>query len=204
MQPATNHPHLIIGVGGAGGNIVEQMACQLTHADYLLVNTDADSLERRSSLQCLLIGRAVTSGHGAKRSMTLGQRAARSSMGALMRVCHGHERVILLAGLAGGTGAGSTLELAEELQRQGIWVGIVGVRPFDFEGESARMNTEMVLEKLSIMRIPNVVLALKDALEMMGTAGSLLDGVSRLDALVIQRAKELLQAGACHDGCSVQ
>lgn len=201
MQPVTSHRNLIIGMGGAGGNMAARMAEQFTQADYLLVNTDDAVLARTPSLPCLLIGPSITHGHGARRSMALGRDAARSSMDALMRACHGHARAIILAGLAGGTGAGSTLELAGELQRQGMWVGVVGVRPFDFEGKAARMNAEMALEQLSIMHIPKAVLELKDALPSMGASGSLLDGLARLDALAIQRGIELLQA---EDGPSGQ
>lgn len=184
---------LVIGVGGAGGVLATRMAGTFEQANYLAMDSDAKALARLGRIPTFPIGARVTGGHGAKRSMDLGRLALRSSLKDVQSACRGHASVLLLAGLAGGTGSGATLELADELLRMGTPVGVVGVRPFDFEGEKARMNSEHALEQLSIMGLPKVVLGLNETLDLETSKGSLFDGMTNLEERAVHKAMEMLR-----------
>ncbi|MDD3609789.1 MAG: hypothetical protein PHI49_08550 [Halothiobacillaceae bacterium] len=183
---------LVIGMGGAGSVLAERMAGTFAQADYLAIDTDAKALARLGRIPTLPIGARVTGGHGARRSIELGRLALLSSLKDVQSACREFESVLLLAGLAGGTGSGATLELADELLQMGTPVGVVGVRPFDFEGEKARMNTEHALEQLSIMGIPKVVLGLNETLDLQTPGSNLFDSMTNLEERAIDKAIGLL------------
>jgi cell division protein FtsZ len=156
----------VIGVGGAGGNAVNNMiASNIVGVDLLVANTDAQDLERSKCKNRILLGPSVTRGNGCGGDPSLGERACEESIKELKDALCDADMVFIAAGMGGGTGTGACPIIAKalrELQREdeGILTVAVVTKPFPFEG-SARMTRAVEgIEKLkshvdSIIVLPN-------------------------------------------------
>ena len=125
------HPVVVMGVGGAGGHMLERIAqwYAATHARFVAVNTDREAL-KNLGYSHVLIG---TSGQAATR-LEQGRAAAIHSAADIARTLHGTGELILLCGLGGGTGSGATPEIASIAMRIGINVRVVATMPWQWEG----------------------------------------------------------------------
>lgn len=152
---------LVVGVGGAGVNAVDNMAAQgLKDVAFLGVNTDAQALSLSSCENKLLIGRNVTKNLGTGGNPYLGEQAALEDRENLRASMEGSDLVFITAGLGGGTGSGASPVIAELARECGALTVAITTKPFDFEGPQRRRHGDtgqMELRKRvdTLITIPN-------------------------------------------------
>ena len=131
----------VIGVGGAGGNAVNNMvASELNGVSFFVANTDAQALSRSLVSERIQLGVALTQGLGAGANPEVGKAAAEETVEKLADCLKGLHLLFITAGMGGGTGTGAAPVIAKLAKEMGILtVGVVS-KPFQFEG-SKRMRT---------------------------------------------------------------
>lgn len=151
----------VIGIGGAGCNAINNMiATQLKGVEFIVANTDAQSLSMSNAERRIQLGANLTEGLGAGARPEVGEAAAREAEEDVRAEIAGSHMVFIAAGMGGGTGTGAAAVIAEIARDLGILtVGIVS-KPFQFEG-ARRMRTAdagiAALEKVvdTLIVIPN-------------------------------------------------
>ena len=151
----------VIGVGGAGNNVVNRMlAAGVGGVDFVVVNTDKQDLNKSNCKNKLQIGEKLTGGMGAGSKPEIGRKSAEESRSAIAKVLEGTDMVFITAGMGGGTGTGAAPIVADLAHEAGILtVGIV-TKPFKFEGANRMRQAEQGIEELggrvdSLVIIPN-------------------------------------------------
>jgi cell division protein FtsZ len=151
----------VLGVGGAGGNAVNNMiASKLEGVEFLVANTDAQALAQSKAERCLQIGPMVTSGLGAGAKPEIGRASAEETLDEMLDQLSGSHMVFITAGMGGGTGTGAAPVIARAVREQGmLTVGVV-TKPFAFEGERRMRIAERGIEELqafvdTLIIIPN-------------------------------------------------
>lgn len=131
----------VIGVGGAGGNAVNNMIrSNLEGVDFVAANTDAQALEQSSASTKIQLGLGLTQGLGAGSKPETGRSAAEESRDEIEKVIKGSNMVFVTAGMGGGTGTGAAPTVAQVARDLGILTVGVVTKPFMFEG-AHRMRT---------------------------------------------------------------
>jgi len=152
---------LVVGVGGAGVNAVDNMSVQgLKDVSFLAVNTDAQALSLSSCPRKMLIGRNVTKNLGTGGNPYLGEQAALEDREKIREAMEGSDLVFITAGLGGGTGSGASPVLAEIAKENGALTVAITTKPFDFEGPQRRRHadtgqTELRKRVDTLITIPN-------------------------------------------------
>ena len=151
----------VIGVGGAGGNAVNNMISSgLQGAKFFVTNTDAQALDFSLAENKIQLGVHTTRGLGAGASPDVGAAAAEESADEIISFLEGSNMVFITAGMGGGTGTGAAPVIARLAQEMGILTVGVVTKPFSFEG-AHRMRTAdsgiMELQKYvdTLIVIPN-------------------------------------------------
>jgi len=152
---------LVFGVGGAGGNAVNNMvASQLEGVDFLVANTDAQALVHSKAEHRLQLGGKLTQGLGAGSRPDIGEAAAEESTDEIKRVLAESHMVFITAGMGGGTGTGAAPIIAKIAREMGILTVGVITKPFAFEGPRRMRIAEEGIDKLknyvdTMIVIPN-------------------------------------------------
>ena len=151
----------VIGVGGAGGNAVNNMIQMgLEGVEFVVANSDAQALAHSAAERKIQMGTDVTKGLGAGSNPSIGRAAAEESLDEIINHLQDANMVFVTAGLGGGTGTGASPVIAKMAREHGILTVGVVTKPFQFEGVN-RMNTaEVGLEELqqyvdTLLIIPN-------------------------------------------------
>ncbi|MBC6441348.1 MAG: cell division protein FtsZ [Rhodospirillales bacterium] len=151
----------VIGVGGAGGNAVNNMILSgLQGVDFVVANTDAQALEQSQAERRIQLGVSITQGLGAGSRPDIGKAAAEEAMEQIMEQLIGSHMVFITAGMGGGTGTGATSVVARAAREQGmLTVGVV-TKPFHFEGQQRMRLAEEGMAELqqyvdTLIMIPN-------------------------------------------------
>ena len=129
----------VIGVGGAGCSVVNDIYWDLPSVDTIAVNTDKDTLLRIDADRKLFICKAVTNGEGTRGDSLLGKKCAQAHMEEIRDVLSNYDVVYIVAGMGGGTGSGAAPIIAEIAQRLNLVVFSIAINPFSFE--TARTRT---------------------------------------------------------------
>lgn len=152
---------VVIGVGGAGGNAVNNMiAAGLDGVDFIVANTDAQALALSSASRKVQMGSGITQGLGAGMRPEIGEQSAEESLDEIMEHLDGAHMLFVAAGMGGGTGTGAAPVIARAARDRGILtVGIV-TKPFMFEGSRRMKLAEQGIENLyssvdTMITIPN-------------------------------------------------
>lgn len=151
----------VVGVGGAGGNAVNNMiSSNLEGCEFLVCNTDAQALEGSLSPHKIQLGVNVTRGLGAGANPDIGARAADESIDEIMSYLEGSNMVFVTAGMGGGTGTGAAAVIAQAAREAGILTIGVVTKPFHFEGTHRMKLAEGGIEELqrfvdTLIVIPN-------------------------------------------------
>jgi len=151
----------VIGVGGAGGNAVNNMIdAKLQGIKFIAVNTDAQDLEASRAPIKIQIGEKLTEGLGAGANPEIGRQAALENIDALRSSVADSHMVFITAGLGGGTGTGAAPVIAEACKEAGALAVAVVTKPFSFEGKKRAKEAEAgfeVLKKVvdTLIAIPN-------------------------------------------------
>ncbi len=151
----------VLGVGGAGGNAVNNMiAAKLEGVEFVVANTDAQALSQSRAQRRIQMGARITEGLGAGARPDVGRAAAEESLDEIMQQLAGSHMVFITAGMGGGTGTGAAPVIARAVREQGILTVGVVTKPFAFEGEKRMRFAERGLEELqayvdTLLIIPN-------------------------------------------------
>ncbi len=152
---------LVFGVGGAGGNAVNNMIdASLEGVDFVVANTDAQALARSRSERRVQMGAAITEGLGAGARPEVGQQAAEDSLAEITEQLQGAHMVFITAGMGGGTGTGAAPVIARAARELNILTVGVITKPFQFEGSRRMRLAEEGIERLqqhvdTLIIIPN-------------------------------------------------
>ncbi|MGB8059927.1 MAG: cell division protein FtsZ [Pseudolabrys sp.] len=151
----------VFGVGGAGGNAVNNMiAAGLQGVDFVVANTDAQALTKSKSERIIQMGAGVTQGLGAGSQPELGRAAAEEAIDAIREHLTGSHMMFVTAGMGGGTGTGAAPVIAEAARELGILTVGVVTKPFNFEGQRRMRLAEAGIVELqkvvdTLLIIPN-------------------------------------------------
>ena len=151
----------VIGVGGAGGNAVNNMILsRLEGVEFMVANTDAQSLGQSRTERRIQLGTAATQGLGAGSRPDIGRAAAEESIEEILGQIGGANMVFITAGMGGGTGTGAAPVIARAAREKGILTVGVVTKPFHFEGAHRMRTAEAGIEELqqyvdTLIIIPN-------------------------------------------------
>lgn len=151
----------VIGVGGAGGNAVNNMiASNLEGVNFVVANTDAQALDHSLTERTIQLGAGITKGLGAGASPDVGRAAAEEARDEVSAYIEGSNMVFITAGMGGGTGTGAAPVIARIAKEQGILTVGVVTKPFQFEGTHRMRLAESGLKELqdyvdTLIVIPN-------------------------------------------------
>jgi len=142
----------VIGVGGAGGNAVNNMIdARLQGVKFIAINTDAQDLEASRAPIKIQIGEKLTEGLGAGANPEIGRQAALESVDTMRSSLQDSHMIFITAGLGGGTGTGAAPVIAEACKDAGALTVAVVTKPFGFEGKKRTRQAEAGLETLKSM-----------------------------------------------------
>lgn len=151
----------VFGVGGAGGNAVNNMiTAGLQGVDFVVANTDAQALTMSKAQRIVQMGTAVTQGLGAGSQPNVGAAAAEEVIDELRDHLSGANMVFVTAGMGGGTGTGAAPVIAKTARDMGILTVGVVTKPFHFEGGRRMRTAEAGIAELhkvvdTLLIIPN-------------------------------------------------
>ncbi|MFK7746489.1 MAG: cell division protein FtsZ [Roseobacter sp.] len=151
----------VFGVGGAGGNAVNNMIeKELDGVDFVVANTDAQALQQAKSDNRVQLGVKVTEGLGAGARATVGAAAAEESIEEIVDHLAGAHMCFITAGMGGGTGTGAAPIIAQAARELGVLTVGVVTKPFQFEGAKRMRQAEDGVEALqkvvdTLIIIPN-------------------------------------------------
>ncbi len=151
----------VIGVGGAGGNAVNNMIdAKLRGVKFIVANTDAQALEASKAEVKIQIGKELTEGLGAGADPSKGRDAALESMDEIREALADSHMVFITAGFGGGTGTGAAPVIADICKDLGVLTVAVASKPFSFEGKKREKQALEGLDKLhgitdTVITIPN-------------------------------------------------
>ncbi len=151
----------VFGVGGAGGNAVNNMIeSRLDGVEFVVANTDAQALAQNASERRIQMGTALTQGLGAGSQPQIGAAAAEEALPEILDHLAGAHMCFITAGMGGGTGTGAAPVIARAAKEQGILTVGVVTKPFHFEGVRRMQTAERGIELLAknvdtLIVIPN-------------------------------------------------
>ena len=151
----------VIGVGGGGTNAVNTMiSLNLQGVDFVVANTDAQSLLNARADRRIQLGPHLTQGLGAGAKPEIGRAAAEEATDEVYRHLDGAHMVFITAGMGGGTGTGAAPVIARMARERGILTVGVVTKPFTFEGARRARAAEQGIEELqqwvdTLIVIPN-------------------------------------------------
>jgi cell division protein FtsZ len=152
---------IVFGVGGAGGNAVNNMiASGLQGVEFIVANTDAQALTMSRAKRIIQMGAQVTLGLGAGSQPEVGRAAAEEAINAIRDHLTGAHMVFVTAGMGGGTGTGAAPVIAKTARELGILTIGVVTKPFHFEGQRRMRFAEAGIAELlkavdTLLVIPN-------------------------------------------------
>ena len=152
---------LVFGVGGAGGNAVNNMIqSELQGVEYVVANTDAQALSLTSAMRKIQLGSTITQGLGAGARPEIGRAAAEEGAQEIIDHLQGSHMAFITAGMGGGTGTGAAPVIARLAREQGLLTIAVVTKPFQFEGTQRMRIAEEGLGELqelvdTLIVIPN-------------------------------------------------
>ncbi len=151
----------VIGVGGAGGNGVNNMIlANQEGCEFIVCNTDAQALANSSCYNKVQLGMHVTGGLGAGSKPEIGKAAAEESIEDVMKFLDGANMVFVTAGMGGGTGTGAAPVIAKAARERGILTVGVVTKPFHFEGTHRMRMADAGIQEMqdvvdTLIVIPN-------------------------------------------------
>jgi cell division protein FtsZ len=151
----------VFGVGGAGGNAVNNMIDQqLEGVEFVVANTDAQALQQSRATAKIQMGLKVTEGLGAGARPSVGAAAAEETIEEIVDHLAGAHMCFITAGMGGGTGTGAAPIIAQAARELGVLTVGVVTKPFQFEGNKRMKQAEEGIEALqkvvdTLIIIPN-------------------------------------------------
>jgi cell division protein FtsZ len=206
MIPYTRDPHQtiptssvkIIGLGGAGANMLERIALDgMEGAELLALNTDVRTLATCLAREKIQLGVNLTKGLGSGGDPELGHQAALEAEEQIRASIKGRRIVFLCTGLGGGTGSGASPIITRIAREEGAFVVVFATMPFAFEGKRRREQAETALNELAVLsnalvtfdnnRMGELVLAKQGIHEAFGAADHMIcESIKAVIRLVVR------------------
>ena len=180
----------VIGIGGGGGNAVNTMiGSKFTGVDFMVANTDAQSLEARRAPVKIQLGETVTKGLGAGANPEIGRRAAQENEEIIHDYLAGSDMIFITAGMGGGTGTGGAPVVARLAREAGaLTVGVV-TKPFIFEGKKRMRQAEEGIENLKQNVDTLIVIPNQRLLSIAAKTTTMLEAFHRADDVLLQAVR---------------
>jgi cell division protein FtsZ len=180
----------VIGIGGGGGNAVNTMInAKLSGVDFLVANTDAQSLEASRAPVRVQLGAAVTKGLGAGANPEIGRRAAMENEETLKEYLAGSDMIFITAGMGGGTGTGGAPVVARLAREAGaLTVGVV-TKPFIFEGKKRMHLADDGIEELKQNVDTLIVIPNQRLLSIAAKTTTMLEAFHKADDVLLQAVR---------------
>jgi cell division protein FtsZ len=189
---------IVCGVGGAGGNAVNNMIeAGLEGVDFIVANTDAQALISSKARRVIQMGAQVTGGLGAGAQPEVGRAAAEESIDTIRDHLAGAHMVFITAGMGGGTGTGAAPVVARTARELGILTIGVVTKPFQFEGQRRmrfaetgiaellkEVDTLLIIPNQNLFRVANEKTTFSDAFAMADQV--LYSGVACISDLIVK------------------
>ena len=189
---------IVFGVGGAGGNAINNMiAAGLQGVDFVVANTDAQALTSSKAPRTIQMGVEVTEGLGAGSQPEVGHAAAEEAIDAIREHLTGMHMVFITAGMGGGTGTGAAPVIAKVAHELGILTIGVVTKPFHFEGKRRMrlaeagivelqrfVDTLLIIPNQNLFRVVNEKTTFADAFAMADQV--LYSGVACITDLIVK------------------
>ncbi len=191
----------VIGVGGAGCNAVNNMIeAHLEGVEFLVANTDAQSLANSLTDRRVQLGAKKTKGLGAGAKPEVGREAADESLSEVMDQLEGTHMLFVTAGMGGGTGTGAAPIIAEASRERGILTVGVVTKPFDYEGMrrmkiadegikdlAKSVDTLIIIPNQNLFKIANKDTTFTEAFKMADAV--LYNGIKGVTDLIVRQGK---------------
>lgn len=173
----------VIGVGGAGGNAVNNLIAHFPNNldDFIVCNTDAQALRNSNARIKIQLGPKCTKGLGAGANPEVGAAAAQESIDEIMECVSGADMVFITAGIGGGTGTGAAPEIAQALKNMGALVVGIVTKPFLFEGSDRMRVAELGIERMKGATDTNLVISNQNLFRIADQNTSMLDAFQMAD-----------------------
>jgi cell division protein FtsZ len=177
----------VIGVGGGGGNAVNEMVeAGVTGVEFIVANTDAQALETSKAEHKIQIGVKATRGLGAGARPEVGEAAALESEQEIAEALNGADMVFVTAGMGGGTGTGAAPIVAKIAKDSGaLTVGVV-TRPFSFEGPRRGTYAAEGLAKLKENVDTLITIANNNLLQIVDKKAPMTEAFKMVDDILVQ------------------
>ncbi len=184
----------VIGVGGGGGNALNNMIDQnLRGVEFIVANTDAQAIERNHADSKLQLGADITRGLGAGANPQIGREAAEAEKERVREFMQDTDMVFITAGMGGGTGTGAAPVIAEAARDMGVLTVAVVTKPFSFEGKRRMRQAEAGIAELrkyvdTLITIPNQKL-----IGAVGKNTSMLEAFRKADDVLLQAVRGIAE-----------
>lgn len=184
----------VIGIGGGGGNALNNMISQnLRGVEFIVANTDAQAIERNHADIKLQLGTDITRGLGAGANPQIGRTAAEAERERIREFMTGTDMVFITAGMGGGTGTGAAPVIAEVAREMGVLTVAVVTKPFDFEGKRRMRQADLGIAELrkhvdTLITIPNQKL-----IGAVGKNTTMLDAFRKADDVLLQAVRGIAE-----------
>jgi len=184
----------VIGVGGGGGNALNNMISQkLRGVEFIVANTDAQAIERNMADSKLQLGADITRGLGAGANPQVGREAAESERQRVAEFLQDTDMVFITAGMGGGTGTGAAPVIAEVARELGVLTVAVVTKPFGFEGRRRMKQADAGIAELrksvdTLITIPNQKL-----IGAVGKNTTMLEAFRKADDVLLQAVRGIAE-----------
>ena len=184
---------LVIGVGGAGGNIINSMKeSGVEGVEFLNVNTDSQQLKNSKVEKTLQLGPSCTMGLGAGADPEMGKKAADEVAGEIEEYLEGSHMVFLTAGMGGGTGTGASPVVARIAKELGILTVGVVTKPFEMEGKRKIKRAEEGILELQKYVDNLIVIPNQNIFHLAKPETSFTDSLQFADNVLIDGVKSII------------
>jgi cell division protein FtsZ len=180
----------VIGIGGGGGNAINTMInAKLGGVDFMVANTDAQSLDASRAPVRIQLGATVTKVLGAGANPEIGRRAAMEDEEALKEYLAGSDMIFITAGMGGGTGTGGAPVVARLARDAGaLTVGVV-TKPFLFEGKKRMGQADDGIEELKQNVDTLIVIPNQRLLSIAAKTTTMLEAFHKADDVLLQAVR---------------
>ncbi len=180
----------VFGVGGAGGNAVNNMIDKnLDGVDFVVANTDAQALQQAKSDSRVQLGIKVTEGLGAGARATVGAAAAEESIEQIVDHLAGAHMCFITAGMGGGTGTGAAPIIAQAARELGVLTVGVVTKPFQFEGAKRMRQADEGIEALQKVVDTLIIIPNQNLFRLANEKTTFTDAFSMADDVLYQGVK---------------
>ncbi len=180
----------VFGVGGAGGNAVNNMIeKQLEGVDFVVANTDAQALQQSNAEHRVQLGVKVTEGLGAGAKAEIGAAAAEENIEQIVDHLAGAHMCFITAGMGGGTGTGAAPIIAQAARELGVLTVGVVTKPFQFEGGKRMRQAEAGVDALQKMVDTLIIIPNQNLFRLANEKTTFTEAFSMADDVLYQGVK---------------